>query len=193
MAAFKLNLHQKDNVVFSITLDEIDSELRHRQDSHETAKLAGEQQENESELQWLRRVLPKEYGSYADVFSKEASNVLPPHRSYDHKVQIDDPKGSESLGYSPLRHQSTQELQEVKRFLEENLYKGFIKPSQVLFVSLVLFVKKPNGGLWFYVDYHKLNNLIKKDWYLLPLINKTLVHLSRAKVYTKLDIRQVFY
>ena len=138
-------------------------------------------------------MLPKEYGSYTDVFSKEASNVLPPHRSYDHKVQIDDPKGSESLGYSPLRHQSTQELQEVKRFLEENLHRGFIEPSQAPFASPVLFVKKPNGGLRFCVDYRKLNNLIKKDRYPLPLINETLARLSRAKVYTKLDIRQAFY
>ena len=50
VAAFKLNLHQKDNVVFSITLDKIDSELHYWQDSHETAKLAREQQENKSKL-----------------------------------------------------------------------------------------------------------------------------------------------
>ena len=104
MAAFKLNLHQKDNVVFSITLDKIDSELHYWQDSHETAKLAREQQENKSKLQWLRRVLPKEYGSYIDIFSKKASNILSPHWSYNHKVQIDNPKGLESLGYSPLYH-----------------------------------------------------------------------------------------
>jgi hypothetical protein len=43
------------------------------------------------------------------------------------------------------------------------------------------------------VDYRKLNTLTKKNHYLFPLINKTLARLNRAKVFTKLDIRQVFY
>ena len=37
-------------MVFSITLDKIDSKLQHQQDSHETAKLAKEQQEDKSKL-----------------------------------------------------------------------------------------------------------------------------------------------
>jgi hypothetical protein len=195
-AAFKMNLRRKDNTVGSISLYEIDRELQDRQEHQEAARparLPGEQQENETELQWLRRILPKEYSSYADVFSKEASNVLPPHRSYDHKIQIDDSTDKESLGYCPLRNQSTQELQQIKQFLEENLHKGFIEPSQAPFASPTLFVKKPNGGLRFYIDFRKLNNLTRKDRYPLPLINETLARLSRAKIYTKLDIRQAFH
>ncbi len=57
----------------------------------------------------------------------------------------------------------------------------------------MLFVKKPSSGLRFCVDYRKLNQLTKKDYYPLPLINKTLARLNKAKVYTKLDIRQAFY
>jgi len=91
--------------------------------------------------------LPEEFRDFADVFSREASNVLPPHRPYDHKIQINNPKGPESLGYSPLRQQSTHELQEVKRFLEENLQRGFIEPSQSPFASLILFIKKASGAL----------------------------------------------
>jgi hypothetical protein len=43
------------------------------------------------------------------------------------------------------------------------------------FASPVLFVAKLNSSLRFYVDYHKLNSLTKKDQHLLPLIDKTLV------------------
>ena len=127
------------------------------------------------------------------MFSKEASNVLPPHRSYDHKIQIDNPEKLGSLGYSPLYHQSTQELQEIKRFLEENLARDFIVPSQAPHASPTLFVKKPNGGLRFCIDFRKLNNLTRKDRYPIPLIEETLDRLARAKVYTKLDIRQAFH
>jgi hypothetical protein len=69
---------------------------------------------------------------------------------------------------------SAEELEVVKKYLVENLDKGFIKPSQALFAASVLFVKKPDGFLCFCINYKKLNLLTKKDWYLLPLINKTL-------------------
>jgi hypothetical protein len=57
----------------------------------------------------------------------------------------------------------------------------------------VLFVKKANRLLQFCVDFRRLNNLTRKDRYPLPLIDKTLARLAKAKVYTKLDIRQAFY
>ncbi len=57
----------------------------------------------------------------------------------------------------------------------------------------MLFVKKPSSSLRFCIDYRKLNQLTKKDRYPLPLIDETLARLNKAKVYTKLDIRQAFY
>ena len=88
---------------------------------------------------------------------------------------------------------SAEELEVVKKYLVENLNKGFIKLSQALFAAPVLFVKKPDRSLRFYIDYRKLNLLTKKDRYLLPLINKTLARIRRAKLFTKLDIRQAFH
>ena len=66
-------------------------------------------------------------------------------------------------------------------------------PSSSFFASPILFVAKPNGGLRFYIDYYKLNSLTKKDQHLLPLIDKTLARILRAKIFTKLNIRQAFY
>jgi hypothetical protein len=57
----------------------------------------------------------------------------------------------------------------------------------------MLFVKKLNRGLWFYINYQKLNALTYKDYYPLPLIDETLAYISGAKIFTKLDIRQAFY
>jgi len=70
----------------------------------------------------------------------------------------------------------------------DNLVKGFIKPSQALFTSPILFIKKPNRGLYFCINYYKLNNITYKDRYPLPLLDKTLARINRAKVFTKLDI-----
>ena len=42
--------------------------------------------------------------------------------------------------------------------------------------------------LRFYINYYKLNALIIKDYYLLLLIEETLLKLSTTKVCTKLNI-----
>jgi hypothetical protein len=83
---------------------------------------------------------------------------------------------------------SAEELKVVKKYLVNNLDKGFIEPSQVLFAALVLFVKKPDRLLWFYIDYRKLNLITKKDQYLLPLIDETLAWIRQAKLFIKLNI-----
>ncbi len=88
---------------------------------------------------------------------------------------------------------SSEELEVIKKYLVENLDKGFIKSSQALFTAPVLFTKKLDGSLCFYIDFRKLNLLTKKDWYLLPLINETLAWIGHAKLFTKLDIWQAFY
>ena len=85
------------------------------------------------------------------------------------------------------------ELTSIRDYLTDNLAKGFIVPSKAPFASPVLFVRKSDGSLRFCVDYRKLNALSKKNRYPLPLINETLARLSRAKIFTKLDIRQAFH
>jgi hypothetical protein len=95
--------------------------------------------------------LPKEYQEYADVFSKAAFNELPPHRPYDHFIQLEG--DTNFIKYTPLQYMSDEELQEVKRYLDDNLKKGFIITSAVKITSPILFVRKPNRGLRFYVNY----------------------------------------
>ena len=56
-----------------------------------------------------------------------------------------------------------EELEVVKKYLVKNLDKGFIKSSQALFIVLVLFTKKLDRFLCFYINFRKLNLLIKKD------------------------------
>ena len=72
----------------------------------------------------------------------------------------------------------TEELKAVKKYLKENLHKGFIEPSQAPFTASVLFIWKENSALQFCIDYQKLNALTKKDQYSLLLIDKTLAWIS---------------
>jgi len=56
-----------------------------------------------------------------------------------------------------------------------------------------LFARKANGSLRFCVDYRELNAVTRKDRYPIPLLDEALARISRAKVFTKLDIRQAFH
>jgi hypothetical protein len=87
---------------------------------------------------------------------------------------------------------SEDKLLVLRKFLDKNLAKGFIRTSVLPVVSLVLFAKKPGGGLRFCIDYCTLNTITIKNCYPLPLIQEILAQLSKAKIYTKLDIIVVF-
>lgn len=175
-APFMTLARNKECEVFAITMRDINQHL----------------EKQKKPLTDPREILPPEYHDLLDVFSKKASDELPPHRSYDHRIELEgDPQ--EHLKNAPLYHMSNEELAVVKKYLEENLGKGFIRASCASIASPVLFVRKPGGGLRFCVDYRKLNAITKKDRYPLPLIEETLNQLMKAKFFTKIDIRQAFH
>ena len=76
---------------------------------------------------------------------------------------------------------SYKELIVLCKTLIELLDKNFIRASSSLALAPVLFIRKPRGGLYFYIDYRGLNAITRKDRYLLPLINETLRSLSKVK------------
>jgi hypothetical protein len=134
-------------------------------------------------------ILPSRYSEFLDVFFKKEADILPPHRSYDHAIYL---KEGAQPPASALYGMSRDEALELRRYLDENLSKGFIRASRSQAAAPVLFVKKPGGGLRFCVDYRGLNAITVKNRYPLPLISETLNRLSRAKIFTKLDIISAF-
>ena len=73
------------------------------------------------------------------------------------------------------------------------LEQGKIRPSRSAAAASCFFVPKPHGrGLRFVVDFRGLNAITIKDKYLLPLMNELLEHASKAKVYTKIDLKNGF-
>ena len=56
-----------------------------------------------------------------------------------------------------------------------------------------MFVPKKDSGLRLCVDYRGLNQITIKDRTPLPLISKTLDRLGRAKVFTKLDLKDAYH
>ena len=89
-------------------------------------------------------MLPPEYSLFALVFSKEATDHVPPSRPYDHEINLDDaftPKIGKVYPLSPDERKATED------FLDENLASGKICPSNSPQASPFFFVKKKDGGL----------------------------------------------
>ncbi|WVZ89505.1 LOW QUALITY PROTEIN: hypothetical protein U9M48_035898 [Paspalum notatum var. saurae] len=86
------------------------------------------------------------------------------------------------------------ELRELKVQLQEQLDKGFIRPSSSPWGCPALFVeKKDQGGKRLCVDYRPLNAVTIKNKYPLPHIDILFDQLAGAKVFSKIDLRSGYY
>lgn len=113
-----------------------------------------------SEEELLKEVVPEEYHDFADVFSEGFAKSLPPHRPYDHKIDLEE-------GTSPpsrkIYNMSETELKALKDYLDEMLGKGFICASSSPAGAPVLFARKKDGSLRLCVDYRQLNKITRKN------------------------------
>ncbi|GAW22450.1 hypothetical protein ANO14919_119870 [Xylariales sp. No.14919] len=137
----------------------------------------------------IKSKLPPEYHDLIKVFYAAEAEKLPPHRSYDHKIELEPGKDPPSVRNRPF---SQQELRVIKKYLDENLDKKFIRPSKSRAAAPLLLAKKPGGGVRVCVDYRGLNNVTIKNRYPLPLVRETLDALCNARYFTKLDVIAAF-
>ena len=87
---------------------------------------------------------------------------------------------------------SEHKFEQVKKYLNEHLKKEFIVSKYASFASLILFIEKSNKKLRFYVDYKKLNVIIKRNRYFISLINEILIRIQDYKYLIRLNIIIVF-
>ena len=105
-------------------------------------------------------LLPKLYTAFLDVFSRKEADTLPKHGPYDHVIYL---KEGTQAPASALYSMSCNEALKLCQYLDENLSKGFIRASRSDAAASVLFVKKPEEGLHFCVDYRGLNAITVKN------------------------------
>ena len=113
--------------------------------------------------------LPSEYKEYQEMFKETAITTLPEHQEWDHKILLEDRKKST---HGPIYALSAKELEALRDYLDENLAKGFIRPSTSPAGYLILFVLKKDSKLRLCVDYQWLNAITVKNCYLLPLVSE---------------------
>lgn len=137
----------------------------------------------------VKAKLPSEYHDFINVFLPKEADELPPHRPFDHKIEL---KTGAEAPYYKNRPMSPRELEVIKKYLDDHLNKGFIRRSTSPAAAPVLLAKKPGGGVRVCIDYRGLNAITTKNRYPIPLVRETLDALHKAKYYTKLDIIAAF-
>ena len=76
--------------------------------------------------------------------------------------------------------------------MEDQLRKGYIRPSKSPQMSPVFFVDKKDGSKRMVMDYRNLNDQTIKNNYLLLLITELIDNMGSKKVFTKMDLRWGF-
>ncbi|SJL07261.1 uncharacterized protein ARMOST_10604 [Armillaria ostoyae] len=141
----------------------------------------------EKPMKTFEEMVPPDYRSFRDLFSKENFNELPERKPWDHAIElVPNAKSTLDCKVYPLNR---NEQEQLDKFLDENLDSGRITESKSPFASPFFFVKKKDGSLRPVQDYRKLNEMTIKNRYPLPLISELIDKLQGAKYFTKLDVR----
>ncbi|WVZ94157.1 hypothetical protein U9M48_040087 [Paspalum notatum var. saurae] len=143
---------------------------------------------NATEAQLIKKI--PVVSDFSDVFPEELPR-LPPDRNVEFAIEL--VPGTAPVSKRPYR-MAPDELQELKTQLQEQLDKGFIRPSSSPWGCPALFVeKKDQGGKRLCVDYRPLNAVTIKNKYPLLHIDILFDQPGGATVFSKIDLRSGYH
>jgi hypothetical protein len=126
---------------------------------------------------------------FLDVFLDDLLG-LPPDREVEFKIEL--VLGTAHISRRPYR-MPPNELAKLKIQLNELLKKGLIWPSSSPWGCPAIFMKKKDESLRMCMDYQPLNVVTVKNKYPLPRIDILFDQLSKAKVFSKIDLRSSYH
>jgi hypothetical protein len=131
--------------------------------------------------------IPLQYQEYADVFSEEKARRFLPLREEDHEIKFteDAPKFFKNHVYSMPKEQTNF----LRKWIDEELNKGFIRLSKSQYPSSTFLIKKKNNDYQVVQDYQQLNKYTVPDRHPLPLITELIEQLHGKQLFTKFDIQ----
>ena len=99
--------------------------------------------------------LPEWCKDFADLFSEKTYELLPPHRPYDHTINLKPSFIPKITKVYPL---NSKERETCHAFIDEHIKTGHIIPSKSPQAAPFFFVPKKDGSLCPCQDYHYLNS-----------------------------------
>ena len=134
----------------------------------------------------VEEMVPKQFHKWLKVFGKVESERVLVRKVWDHAIDLNDNfKASKARVYSLSRNKK----EEVQKFVDEYLKKGYIRPSKSPQTSLVFFVGKKDRGKCMVMDYHRLNKQTVKNNYPLLLITDLVDSMGNKRVFTEMDLQ----
>ena len=79
-------------------------------------------------------------------------------------------------------------INKLDRLTQKKVISPIQEPTD--WVSSMIATKKPDGNICLCTDPHRLNRALKRSHYPLPVIEEILPELSKAKVFSKVDLRE---
>jgi len=149
----------------------------------------GKEEEIEEDHRKIKEIVPKRFLKWKKMFGKVESERMPTRKTWDHTIDL---KETFKLQKERIYLLSKNEREEVQKFVENQLKKGYIKPLKSSQMLLVFFVGKKDGSKRVVIDYYNLNNQTIKNNYPLPLITELIDNMESKKVFTKMDLRWGF-
>ena len=132
--------------------------------------------------------LPDEFKRHAALFSDEEAKKFPPSRPHDHKIELMD-KAPAQFNCKMYPMSAKDKITEDK-FLDENLEKGYIVPSESPYGFLTFQVpKKDSDEMQYIIDYRPLNAVTKRDVTPLPNLSQCIEDLQGMEVFSKFDVQ----
>ena len=128
-------------------------------------------------------------GNYAAQFPAPGEPITGSTDAVLHDIDTGDSKPTRT----PLRRLSPTKIQQQEVKVAEMLKGGQIEPSDSLWSSPTVLVKKKDGTLRFCVDYRQLNCVTKKDAFPLPPINDSLSMLADQQWFSTLDLASGYW
>jgi len=137
----------------------------------------------------IKEMVPKKFLKWRKVFGKVESERMSTRKVWDHAIDLKETFKPQKGRIYPL---SKNEREEVQNFVEDQLRKGYIRPSKSPQISPVFFVGKKDGSKRMVMDYRNLNDQMIKNNYPLPLITELINNMGSKKVFMKIDLRWGF-
>ena len=135
----------KDHIIASLRLEVKNpvKQLWINSKTNISMKLA--QNENaKKEERSVKEMVPTELHDYLDVFDKETAARFPESRPWDHAIDLKEDFVPQDCKVYPL---TLPEHEKMCEFIDENLAKGYIRPSKSPMASPFFFVDKKDGKL----------------------------------------------
>jgi Reverse transcriptase (RNA-dependent DNA polymerase) len=131
--------------------------------------------------------IPIQYQRHQKVFSEQAAQRFPEPRIWDHAIELK--PGAPSMIPGKIYALTQFEQEELKKFVQEHLKKGYIRPSKSPYAAPFFFIKKKDGKLRPVQDYRRINQWTIRNQYPLPLIPQLINKVRARTLFTKFDIR----